>query len=403
MDFQVIEDPKITSPKGFYASGTACGLKKSGKLDLGLIFCDVPAISAAVYTTNSFQAAPLSITQKSLSIEGKLQAVIVNSGNANACTGEQGLQDADQMRRAVAKQFQIPDHLVAVASTGVIGERLPIDDVLQGIEGLKVDKQKGSIDFSKAILTTDQTVKRVEVEMEISGEKVKIAGCAKGSGMIDPQMATLLGFITTDVKISDVALNQLLKDTTDDTFNMITVDGDCSTNDMVLAMASGYADNPILYPDSPDWPRFAAAFQYLCQELSKQIARDGEGANRLIEVCVQGAKNQNQARKIAKSIVGSNLVKTAVFGGDVNLGRIFCAIGYGDANIKFDPIELSIGNIQIIKNGQKVAFDEQAVVKEMKKDTVHFSLDLHQGPDSATAWGCDLSYDYVKINASYRT
>lgn len=403
MNFQVIEDAKITSPKGFSASGTACGLKQSGELDLGLIYCETPATSAAVYTTNSFQAAPLLITQNSLSVEGKLQAVIVNSGNANACTGERGLQDADQMRKAVAEKFQISDHLVAVASTGIIGEYLPMDAVSRGIEALKVDQQAGATDFSKAILTTDLTVKRVEVEVEIGGKPVKIAGCAKGSGMIHPNMATLLGFITTDVKISGAALNELLKDTVDDTFNMITVDGDCSTNDMVLVMASGYVDTPVLQPDSPEWSRFAAAFHYVCQELSKQIARDGEGANRLIEVSVQGAKDAAQARKVAKSIVGSNLVKTAIFGRDVNLGRIFCAIGYSDSNIAFDPIELHIGSVPVIQNGQKIDFHEQAVVDEMKKDTVHIYLDLHQGHDSAIAWGCDLSYEYVKINASYRT
>lgn len=400
----MIKDPKITSPLGFSATGIASGIKPEQALDLGLITCDVPAVAAAVYTTNAFQAAPLFVTQKSLAADGRLQAVIVNSGNANACTGKRGISDAFQMRTKVAEHLGIHDTLVAVASTGVIGEYLPMDRVKRSITSLTPARtEQSATDFVHAIMTTDTCTKTVEVEVVIGQKKVKIAGCAKGSGMIHPNMATMLGFITTDAQISFPALQQLLKQVTNQTFNMITVDGDCSTNDMVLVMASGLAGNALLHPDSPDWSIFASAFHYVCEQLAKQIARDGEGATRLVEVNVQGAIDEKQARQIAKAIVGSNLVKTAVFGSDVNWGRVICAAGYGDPNLNPDQIDVWIGQVQLVQHGQPIPYDTSEAKAALDSEKVSICLHLHQGDATATAWGCDLTYDYVKINASYRT
>lgn len=404
LDYQVVKDAKITSPLGFTAAGTFCGIKKDRALDLGVLVCEVPAVSAAVYTTNAFHAAPIAITKNSLSIEGKLQAFVVNSGNANAGTGKEGLKNADRMRRSVAEQLGIPHHRVGVASTGVIGQQLPIESVVKGIKEVVSKKSKqGADNFAQAIMTTDTFPKTVEVQLMIEGEKVTIAGCAKGSGMIHPQMATMLGFITTDARIAYPTLERLLKETTDETFNMITVDGDCSTNDTLVVMASGQVDHSLLHFDHPEWSKFQAAFSYVCQELAKQIARDGEGATKLIEVCVEGATHKEQARKIAKSVVGSNLVKAAIFGADANWGRILCAIGYGDPTINPNDIDLWMGEILLVRKGQPLPFDEKEAKAELDKEKVFFLVDLHQGSASATAWGCDLTYDYIKINASYRT
>lgn len=404
MDYHVAKNAKITSPQGFTAAGIASGIKKRQALDLGAIVCEVPAVAAAVFTTNAFQAAPILITKQSLAVEGKLQAVIVNSGIANAGTGEQGLANADQMRRIVAEQLKIPAHYVGVASTGVIGEQLPMQIIQQGIEKLLTGTSKqGADDFAQAILTTDTFSKTAEVRLTIDGQQVTVAGCAKGSGMIHPQMATMLGFLTTDAHIAYPALQQLLREVTDETFNMVTVDGDCSTNDTVVVMANGLANNSLLHPDHPEWSKFRAAFSYVCRELAKQLARDGEGATKLIEVCVEGAINKEQARTIAKSIVGSSLVKTAVFGEDANWGRILCAMGYGDPTLDPQQVDLWMGEILLVRKGQPLPLDEEEAKAELEKEKVFFLVDLHQGDDSAVAWGCDLTYDYVKINASYRT
>ena len=301
MDYQVMKEAKITSPQGFTAAGTHCGIKENQELDLAVIFCDVPAVAAAVYTTNAFQAAPIAITKNSLAVEGKLQAIVVNSGNANAGTGQQGYENADQMRQIVAEKLNIPYHLVGVASTGVIGEQLPMASVTYGIENLVfANDQQSAENFAQAILTTDTFQKTVEVRLTIDGKRVTIAGCAKGSGMIHPQMATMLGFITTDAHIAQPSLERLLRETTDETFNMITVDGDCSTNDTLVVMASGLANHSLLHPHHPEWSKFQSAFYDVCQELAKQIARDGEGATKLIEVCVEGAIHKRTGEKSRK-------------------------------------------------------------------------------------------------------
>jgi glutamate N-acetyltransferase / amino-acid N-acetyltransferase len=401
--FHIAVDPKITSPKGFRAAGIHAGLKKQ-KLDLGVVVCDVPANGAAVYTTNAFQAAPLLVTMSSLDQEGKLQAIVVNSGNANSCTGQRGISDAETTRQKASELLGISPHLVGVASTGVIGEYLDMECLLSGLPQL-IDQAslEGEDSFARAILTTDTCTKKVEVHVEVEGQIVKIAGVAKGSGMIHPNMATMLGFITTDAVIPTPCLQFLLKQAVDETFNMITVDGDCSTNDMVVAMASGLVKHEPLTLNHPDWPAVSEAFTYVCRELAKMIARDGEGATRLIEVQVEGAPSLELAKRVAKSIVGSNLCKTAVFGTDANWGRIICAIGYGAPELFPDIVDAYIGETQVVQNGLPIDFDEEKVVRSLLEETVLVRVDLHSGSYRTVAWGCDLTYDYVKINASYRT
>lgn len=405
--FSVAEHPRINSPKGFHAAGLHCGIKRKRK-DLGWIVCEVPASAAAVYTMNAFQAAPLKVTRESLEKEDRLQVMLVNSGNANACTGPQGEADAYRMRRETAALFAIPEHLVGVASTGVIGEMLPMERISAGLRSMKEQMNhvgdSGHDDFAQAILTTDTCTKAVEVAVKVEDEEVRIAGVAKGSGMIHPNMATMLAFLTTDAVIEPAVLKGLLREVTDETFNMITVDGDCSTNDMVVAMASGLSSHPTsLRPGHPDWPAFRSGFTYVCRRLAQMIARDGEGATKLVEVTVSGAPTQETARQAAKAVVGSNLVKAAVFGADPNWGRILCAIGYGAPLIDPTSVDVRIGEIQVVKNGLPVPFDEEAAQSVLGSDRVEFHVDLHQGEGKATAWGCDLTYDYVRINACYRT
>lgn len=403
--FAIIDGGSIVTPQGFKAAGLHCGLKKTDRNDLGVIVCDVPAVAAAVYTTNLFQAAPLKVTRESLQ-DGKLRAIVVNSGNANACTGKQGEEDAYSMRASTAEQFGLEENDVAVASTGVIGELLKMDRVSSGITGLPArlsGGSEGAESFSQAILTTDLVKKEACVTVQINGTKVTIAGTAKGSGMIHPNMATMLGFMTTDAVIGQEALQLLLRQTTNLTFNMITVDGDTSTNDMLVAMASGLAGHKALSPEHPDWDAFAAGFHYVCQQLAKAIARDGEGASRLIEVRVNGAESDDDAQALAKTIIGSSLVKSAVFGADANWGRIIAAVGRAGRPVNPETVDIAIGPISVLEQSRPVAFDEDAALVYLQGDTVDIDVKLHIGNGSATAWGCDLTYDYVRINAAYRT
>ncbi|WP_432418798.1 bifunctional ornithine acetyltransferase/N-acetylglutamate synthase [Cytobacillus spongiae] len=393
----------ILSPKGFKAAGIHAGLRYSKK-DLGIIISDVPANSAAVFTTNQFQAAPLKVTQESLKEGGVLQAVVVNSACANACTGERGMKDAYEMRRQTAAAFNLIEHQVAVASTGVIGEYLPMEKVKKGILSLTPERTENQAEaFQTAILTTDTVMKKCSYSVEIEGGKVVMGGAAKGSGMIHPSMATMLAFITTDVNITSSALHLALKQATEHTFNQITVDGDTSTNDMVLVMANGKANQTSLTEDHPDWMNFIELLTCTCENLAKQIARDGEGATKLVEVCVKGAKTNEDARVIAKQIIGSNLVKTAIYGSDANWGRIIGAIGQSDVKISTQSVDISIGTIQMLKKSEPLHFSEEEARAYLLQDTIEIIVDLHEGEGIGRAWGCDLSYDYVKINASYRT
>jgi glutamate N-acetyltransferase/amino-acid N-acetyltransferase len=406
LPFEAVPNGSITTPIGFVAGGLHCGLKKTDRNDLGAIVCEVPAAAAAVYTMNQIQAAPLKVTREGLGKEGRLRAVLVNSGNANACTGEAGEADAREMQEAFARTLGVPPHQVAVASTGVIGERLKMDRVRSGIAEMPVrltGDADGAEAFCQAILTTDLVKKTVCVKLDVGGRTVHVAGAAKGSGMIHPNMATMLGFITTDANIGGEALQALLRQATDVTFNMITVDGDTSTNDMVVAMASGLAGNAELAPDHPDWSKFAAAFTHVCEVLAKAIARDGEGATKLIEACIAGAASDDDARAIAKTVIGSSLVKSAVFGADANWGRIIAAVGRAGRPINPATIDISLGPIKVLEQSRPVPFDEDEALAYLKGDTVRIDVNLNMGEGRAVGWGCDLTYDYVRINAAYRT
>ncbi|WP_082232425.1 bifunctional ornithine acetyltransferase/N-acetylglutamate synthase [Halobacillus massiliensis] len=396
-----VEEGTVTSPKGFVSGGVHCGLRRS-KNDFGLLMSEQPASAAAVYTQSHFQAPPLKVTQESIAEEQKIQAIVVNSAVANACTGKEGLLNAYQMRELVAKRYQISSHYVAVASTGVIGEQLDMEKIKYGAKAVEVNQQEAHA-FQQAILTTDTCEKSSCFQVEIDGQTVTIAGAAKGSGMIHPNMATMLGFITTDAKIESEHLQTALSHCIDQSFNQITVDGETSTNDMVLALANGKAANKELHPEHKQWAEFQQALLLVCEDLAKQIAKDGEGATKLIEVNVSGANSNKEARAIAKKVVGSNLVKTAVYGVDANWGRIVGAIGHSEAEVQADRCDIFIGKQLVFSEGTPHLFSEEQAKEDMKKDKVKIQINLHQGNGAGTAWGCDLTYDYVKINASYRT
>ncbi|MBO9129761.1 bifunctional glutamate N-acetyltransferase/amino-acid acetyltransferase ArgJ [Bacillus sp. 165] len=393
----------IVTPKGFSAAGVHAGLRKVKK-DMGVIFCEVPASCAAVYTLNQVQAAPIAVTKNSIGMEQKLQAIVVNSANANACTGEQGEKDAYEMRALTAHKLGIAEHLVAVASTGVIGVPLPMQKVRNGIGILEPSVSIEEADnFYEAILTTDLVTKKACYQTVIDGKTITIAGAAKGSGMIHPNMATMLAFVTTDANIESDMLQQVLSEVTNCTFNQITVDGETSTNDMVLVLASKLAENDTLHPHHPDWKKFVEALKQTCEDLAKQIAKDGEGATKLVEVCVEGALNESDARMAAKQIVGSNLVKTALYGTDPNWGRIISSLGQSKAAVAPNSVDIFIGSIPVLKQSQPVMFLEEEAIAYLQQPFVKITVNLNMGCESGTAWGCDLSYDYVKINASYRT
>ncbi|TMW72496.1 bifunctional ornithine acetyltransferase/N-acetylglutamate synthase [Alteribacter natronophilus] len=398
----VLHDGSVTSPAGYRAGGVHCGIRRK-KLDLGWLFTETPAAAAGVYTTNRFRAAPLSVTRESIGYEQKLQAVLVNSGVANACTGNRGLEDARQMRRAFSEVLGIEEHLVAVGSTGVIGPLLPLENIKEGIKGYGEAANHISGRFETAIQTTDTCEKKAAVQFETGGRVITVGGAAKGSGMVHPDMATMLGFLTTDADICAEALQKALRETVNRTFNMITVDGDSSTNDMVLVMANGRAGNIQLHEEHPDWETFVSALEEVCMMLAKQIARDGEGATKLIETTVSGALTEEAARRAAKAVISSNLVKTAVFGADPNWGRIVCAAGYSGESVEPEKISVKLGDLPLVREGMPLPFDEAEGAEYLKQDTIRIFLDLGQGEAEATAWGCDLTYDYVKINASYRT
>ncbi|MGF9963047.1 bifunctional glutamate N-acetyltransferase/amino-acid acetyltransferase ArgJ [Bacillus rhizoplanae] len=398
-----IENGSIVTPKGFAAIGIHAGLRKERK-DMGAIVCEVPASCAAVYTQNQFQAAPLIVTKESIAAKKKLQAIVVNSANANSCTGAQGLQDAYEMRALAAKQFHIEEHYVAVASTGVIGEPLPMEKVRSGISFLQPSKEiEIAASFYEAILTTDLVAKQSCYKLSIEGKEVAIAGAAKGSGMIHPNMATMLGFITTDVNIESEALQRALSQITNHTFNQITVDGDTSTNDMVLVMASGLSNTTAICEEHPEWEKFLVALEKVCEDLAKQIAKDGEGATKLIEVNVHGTRTIEEANMIAKKIVGSNLVKVAVYGEDANWGRIISAIGQSGIVIETSTVDINVQSIAVLKGSEPQHFSEEEMKQLLQQSEIVIDVYVHFGKASGRAWGCDLSYEYVKINACYRT
>jgi glutamate N-acetyltransferase/amino-acid N-acetyltransferase len=390
----------IASPKGFLAAGLHAGLKKEKK-DLAMIYSVIPANAAAVYTTNQVKAAPIYVTKDAM-LDHQIQAVIVNSGIANACTGKIGLENAKKMQEFAGTHLKIPQETIAVASTGVIGKQLPMEIIEAGINKIDLESQDPYA-FHEAILTTDTSTKEIVVEEEINGQIVTMAGVAKGSGMIHPNMATMLAFITTDAQISSDLLQEILADKTETTFNQITVDGDTSTNDMVLVMANGLAENPVIEKNTDAHEKFVAMLQLVSETLAKMIAKDGEGATKLIEVQVKGAMNDSEARLVAKKVVGSSLVKTAMFGEDPNWGRIICAVGYAGSHTDPEKINMWIGDQQLLNHSQPQEFDEVAMKKTLEQEKICITVDLTIGEAMGKAWGCDLTYKYVEVNALYHT
>lgn len=403
IEMKKLSSKNIVSPKGFTAAGVHAGIKHKKK-DLAILMSEVPASVAGVFTTNAVQAAPIKVTKEVVYTTKKMQAIIVNSGNANACTGKQGLADAYEMQKLAGEKLGIDSNLVGVASTGVIGEIMKMEPVKNGMALLQPDsKLESGIDFAQAIMTTDTVMKNTTYATVIDGKEVLVSGTAKGSGMIEPNMATMLGFITTDANIESDELQKALSSVTDCTFNSITVDGDTSTNDTVVVMANGLAGNEPLSPAHPDWENFYTALRLVAEDLAKSIARDGEGATKLIEVEVEGAISDEEARKIAKTVVGSPLVKTAVFGCDANWGRIIAAVGYSGAKVDPEKITIKIGGATMVENGEPIQFSEEALIEILKQHEVKIYVSLEVGEGHGFAWGCDLTYDYVQINASYRS
>ncbi|TCK98422.1 glutamate N-acetyltransferase [Natranaerovirga hydrolytica] len=402
-------DGGITTANGFSAAGIYCGIKKKRK-DLALIFSSKNANMAGTFTINNVKAAPVLWNEKLIKEDGEGQAIIINSGVANACTGHEGIENNKNMATMVANALAIDVNKVYVASTGVIGKQLPMDVIGNGIKDIvpKLASDIGSgVDAAEAIMTTDTFKKEIAVEIFIKGAKVKIGSISKGSGMIHPNMATMLAFITTDCNISKDLLKEALKESVQDSYNMISVDGDTSTNDMVLIMANGMADNAIIDTKDDDYYKFLDALNYINIHLAKSVAADGEGATKLLEVNVEGAKDKQQAASLAKSVVGSSLVKTAVHGEDANWGRIICAMGYADTIFNPDEVkvyfETARGNIKIVENGMGTGYSEEEATEILGDKYIKLNIFLQEGREKATAWGCDLSYDYVKINADYRT
>ena len=400
----------VTYPSGFRAAGIHCGLRKNkSKKDLALMVADKPCNAAAIYTTNKVYGAPITVTREHLK-NGVARAVICNSGNANTCNPD-GVDKARVMCAALAAQLDIPEDDVVVASTGVIGMPLPLEPILAGIPALCDALGNGAEDgyaAAAAIMTTDTRLKQIAAETVIGGVKVKIGGMAKGSGMIQPNMATMLSFITTDAPISSAALQILLKRVADRTFNMISVDGDTSTNDTLCILSSGLAGGEqITDADSAEGAAFEALLDYVCRYLARKMAADGEGASKLLECRVRGCNSETNARVLAKSVINSPLVKTAMFGSDANWGRILCALGY--AGINFDPhtVEVnfisSAGEINVCKNGGSVGFDEDKAKEILLEDSIIIDVCMHMGTESAAAFGCDLTYEYVRINGDYRS
>ena len=397
----------VCAPKGFKAGGIHCGIRKNKiKKDIALIVSDVPASAAAVYTTNLVKGAPLVVTKKHLE-NGVAKAVICNSGNANTCNAD-GVEVAEKMCQLVADEIGISADDVVVASTGVIGQPLDITPIKDNMKALcqSISYENG-LYAAEAIMTTDTKVKEVAVEFEIDGKICRMGGIGKGSGMIHPNMATMLIFITTDVNISKELLDETLKEDIKDSFNMISVDGDTSTNDMVTILANGMAENAVIDKKDENFEIFKKALNKITVSISRMIAGDGEGATKLLECRVINAKSKEIAKTVSKSVICSSLVKAAMFGSDANWGRVLCAIGYSSADVDVEKVDVSFesakGVIEVCKDGAGVEFSEEKAKEILLENEIIINIDLNDGKGEATAWGCDLTYDYVKINGDYRT
>ena len=400
----------VTAAKGFEAAGVEAGIKYKNRMDMALVYSQVPCKAAGTFTTNVVKAAPVKWDYKVVHESEYAQAVIINAGVANACTGAEGYGYCLDTAKAAAKTFGIPEESVLVASTGVIGMQLPMDKILAGVERL-AEAKGDSLDHgtlaSKAIMTTDTVNKEIAVEFEVGGKTAVIGGMCKGSGMIHPNMCTMLGFVTTDVNISKELLLKALQENVNDTYNMVSVDGDTSTNDTVLLLANGLAGNAEITEENEDYKAFCEALNVVNTFLARKIAGDGEGATALFEVKVVGAASKEDAVILSKSVVTSSLTKAAIYGHDANWGRILCALGY--SGVQFDPekvdlyFESAAGKLKIIENGVSTGYSEEVATKILSEEEVTAIADMKMGDASATAWGCDLTYDYVKINADYRS
>ncbi len=400
----------VTAPKGFQAAGVEAEIKYKNRKDMALIYSELPCVGAGVFTSNLVKAAPVLWDQNIIKNEASVQAVIINSGIANACTGEQGMEYCEKTAKAASLQLCVPEKSVLVASTGVIGMQLPIEKIIAGVEKLSVHKadsiESGTL-AAEAIMTTDTVSKQIAVTFEIEGKTVTLGGMCKGSGMIHPNMCTMLGFLTTDLSISKEMLQSALSEDVIDTFNMISVDGDTSTNDSLVIMANGVAGNTMITSKDSNYQIFKEALNFVNTWLAKKMAGDGEGATALFETKVVNAQSKEQARVLAKAVICSSLTKAAIFGHDANWGRILCAMGYSGATFDPDQMELffesKAGRILIYQNGKAVDYSEEEATKILSESEVTVLADLKQGDAQAAAWGCDLTYDYVKINADYRS
>lgn len=394
----------ITAARGFLAAGIACGIKKTGLADLAMVVSEREAAVAGVFTQNRVMAAPVLLCQERIA-QGRFSALVANSGNANACTGPRGMRDAAAMARMAAKILGQPENQVFVSSTGVIGEPLPMEKVSQGIAmaARALGGDQGG-NAARAIMTTDTFPKEAAASLSIGGTTVHIGGMAKGSGMIYPKMATMLAFVSSDANISSPLLARSLKRAISQSFNRISVDGDTSTNDMVLAFSNGLSGTTRIRPGSREYLAFQEGLNWVTATLAKMIVRDGEGATKFIRVAVKGAKSEREAELAAFTVANSNLVKTAFFGQDCNWGRILSAVGRSGASVRPEQMDLFIGPVQIVKKGMGLGKDREPEVQELlKQREIHLTIYLHQGKADIEVWTCDLSYDYVKINAAYRT
>ena len=400
----------VTAAKGFEAAAAEAQIKYKDRKDMALIYSQVPCVAAGTFTTNVVKAAPVRWDQEIVKKSANVHAVIINSGIANACTGEEGYGYCEQTAQAAERLLRIPASSVLVASTGVIGMQLPMDRIRDGVALLaegKADTEEAGLEAAKAIMTTDTKPKYAAAQVEIGGKTVTVGGMCKGSGMIHPNMCTMLGFVTTDAAITKEMLQKTLSDDIKDTYNMVSVDGDTSTNDTVLLLANGMAGNPLIDRENEDYAVFKKALNYVNTELAKKIAGDGEGATCLFEVKVIGAESKEQAVMLSKSVITSSLTKAAIYGHDANWGRILCAMGYSGASFDPDRVDLyfesAAGKLKIIENGVSTGYSEEMATKILSEEYVTATADIKMGEASATAWGCDLTHEYVNINADYRS
>ena len=400
----------VTAAQGFQAASCQANIKYKNRTDMAMVFSKEPCECAGTFTTNVVKAACVQWDQKLVSSGKPLHAVVVNSGIANACTGQEGWDACEATARAVEAELAVPFDTVAVASTGVIGMQLPVDRLVKGVETMSKKLDAGieaGTEASKAIMTTDTENKEIAVEFTVGDRKVTLGGMCKGSGMIHPNMCTMLAFVTSDIDIDKELLQEAVSEVVKDTFNMITVDGDTSTNDTFMVMTNGLAANPKITEKNADYVEFKGALFYVCRFLARRMAADGEGASKLFEAKVVNAKSKADARTLSRAIVGSNLSKAAIYGCDANFGRFLCAMGYSGAEFDQNNVELffesSEGRLQVFDKGIPLEFDEEKAIKIMEASEVTVFVDMHEGNAEATAWGCDLTYDYVKINADYRS